>query len=39
MQLSWRHLKLPPTPYLPPNRTKRPYTIILDVDRTILYFS
>lgn len=39
MLLSWRYLQVPPTPFLPPIKPNYRYSIVLDLDETLLYFS
>ena len=37
MILSWKHLKVPPTPFLPGSREKM-YTLVIDLDETLVHF-
>lgn len=39
MILSWKYLKVPPTPFLPANTTERTYTLVIDLDETLIYFN
>lgn len=39
MLLSWKYLQVPPTPFLPPIKPNYSYTIVLDLDETLLYFN
>lgn len=32
MLLSWKYLRVPPTPYLPPKKNNYAYTVVLDLD-------
>jgi predicted HAD superfamily phosphohydrolase YqeG len=39
MLLSWKYLQVPPTPFLPPIKSEYRYTIVLDLDETIIYYN
>ena len=39
MLLSWKYLKVPPTPFLPAKKSEYIYTLVVDLDETLIYFN
>ena len=39
MYLSWKLLRVPPTPFLPAKKPEHHYTLVLDLDETLIYFN
>ncbi len=39
MILSWKYLKVPPTPFLPSLENRFKYTLVIDLDETLIYFN
>ena len=39
MLLSWKYLLVPPSPFLPPMKPQYKYTIVLDLDETLIFYN
>ena len=38
MRISWDFLKLPPVPYLPARISKKRYTLVIEIDNTLIFY-
>jgi TFIIF-interacting CTD phosphatase-like protein len=38
MKISWDYLKIPPVPYLPVKSSNKAYSLVIELDHTLIYY-
>ena len=38
MKLNWQYLQIPPVPYLPIRFSEKKYTLVIELDNTLIYY-